>query len=159
MIHGNYLDNEEIEYIAGHSESMSIVYCPRTHAYFQHDRYPLAKMLAAGVNVAIGTDSRASTPDLNPLNELRFAAQQHREIDPSALLRMITASAAKALGRDAEIGTIIKGKFADLAVMRLPNFDAKDPHELLLDPASHAITTIFRGQVVHGQTVLTTGNS
>jgi cytosine/adenosine deaminase-related metal-dependent hydrolase len=36
VIHGNYLASDEIEFLAGHHEQMSVVYCPRTHAYFAH---------------------------------------------------------------------------------------------------------------------------
>ncbi len=146
VIHGNYLDDEEIDFLAAHADRMSVVYCPRTHAFFQHDRYPLAKMLAAGVNVAIGTDSRASTPDLNPLAEMRLAAEQHHEVSAEICLRMITAAAAKALGREEEIGTLTPGKFADLAIVQLPDHQAADPHELLFDPQCRAAATIFRGE-------------
>ena len=65
---------------------------------------------------------------------MRFAAEQHPLVPPATLLRMITANAAKALGRDDEIGTLTPGKFADLAIMKLPRRDAVDPHELLFDP-------------------------
>ena len=91
VIHGNYLSDTEIGFLASHGQHMSVVYCPRTHAYFGHDPYPLSKMLAAGVNVAIGTDSRASSPDLSPLNEVRFAAARHAHVSPLSLLWMITA--------------------------------------------------------------------
>ena len=60
-IHGNYLDDEEIEFL-GRQRRMAVVYCPRTHAWFGHTRYPLEKLLAAGAVVALGTDSRASSP-------------------------------------------------------------------------------------------------
>jgi cytosine/adenosine deaminase-related metal-dependent hydrolase len=154
IIHGNYLDDEEIEFLAQRRENMSVVYCPRTHAYFQHDPYPLAKMYSAGVNVALGTDSLASNPDLSILKELQFAAQYHPLVSAEKLLRMITINAAKALGRDAEIGTITVGKFADLAVLKLPEHDATNPHELLLDPQCAAIATIFRGRAVFGEELL-----
>ena len=157
VIHGNYLDDEEFEFLAAHAERMSVVYCPRTHAFFQHDPYPLAKMLAAGVNVAIGTDSRASAPDLNPLAEMRFAAQRHREISADVFLRMITQAAAKALGREDVIGTLTPGKLADLAIVQLPDHDAADPHELLLDPGCRVVATMFRGRPIHGE--LVTGGS
>jgi cytosine/adenosine deaminase-related metal-dependent hydrolase len=148
IIHGNYLDEEEIGFIALNRNRMSVVYCPRTHDYFQHDPYPLAKMLAAGINVAIGTDSRASSPDLSPLAEMRFAAKKHPLVSPPTLLKMITSNAARALGRDQEIGTIESGKFADFAIIKLPGHDAADPHELLLDPSCSVRGTIFRGQQV-----------
>ena len=150
VIHGNYLSDAEIDFLAGRGQHMSVVYCPRTHAFFGHDPYPLSRMQAAGVNVAIGTDSRASSPDLSLLNEVRFAAAQHLGVSPLSFIWMITAGAATALGRNHEIGTISPGKFADLAMMTLPRSDAADPYELLLDPTCKSVATVFRGRFVHG---------
>jgi cytosine/adenosine deaminase-related metal-dependent hydrolase len=154
IIHGNYLDDQEIDFLAAHADRMSVVYCPRTHAFFQHDAYPLAKMLLAGVNVALGTDSRASNPDLSILSEMRFAVKQHPVVPPATLLCMITSYAAKALGREAEIGTLTPGKFADMAMIALPSHDAAEPHELLLDLECDVVATIFRGRAVHGEKIL-----
>ena len=154
IVHGNYLDREEIEFLAKHAETMSVVYCPRTHDYFRHDPYPLAKMLSAGVNVALGTDSRASNPDLSILAEMRCAAVRQALVPPARLLRMITVDAARALGRDQEIGTITLGKFADLAIMATPRFNGDDPHEVLLETATHVVATVFRGRAVFGERFL-----
>jgi aminodeoxyfutalosine deaminase len=149
VIHGNYLDEGEIDFLAAHADRMSVVYCPRTHAFFGHAPYPLAKMLAAGANVALGTDSRASNPDLSILSELQFAATQHSSVSPEILLRLITAGVAKALGRESEIGTLTPGKFADLAIVALPKHNAADPYDLLLDPSGKITATIFRGRAVY----------
>jgi aminodeoxyfutalosine deaminase len=148
VVHGTYLGDEEIRFLARRAGRMAVVYCPRTHDYFPHAPYPLAKMLAAGITVALGTDSRASNPDLNLFEELRFAATHH-SIAPDRLLAMATLSGAKALGRDHEVGTIAAGKLADLAVVRLPNLEA-DPYELLFDPQSAVIATIRGGALVAG---------
>jgi cytosine/adenosine deaminase-related metal-dependent hydrolase len=59
VIHGNFLTGDEIGQIAAARDRLSVVYCPRTHARFVPGKYPLAEMLAAGVHVALGTDSRA----------------------------------------------------------------------------------------------------
>src|SRR4029079_17443838 len=40
IIHGNYLDQEEVEFLAKHNNTMALVFCPRTHAYFGHKQYP-----------------------------------------------------------------------------------------------------------------------
>ena len=71
VIHGNFLTDEEIAFVGAAAGQMAVVYCPRTHAYFGHPPYPLEKLLAAGAVVALGTDSRASNPDLNLLAEMR----------------------------------------------------------------------------------------
>ncbi|MGC3970911.1 MAG: amidohydrolase family protein [Pirellulales bacterium] len=48
VIHGNYLADDEIEYLAAHADRMTTVYCPRTHAYFGHAPHPLPKLLQSG---------------------------------------------------------------------------------------------------------------
>jgi cytosine/adenosine deaminase-related metal-dependent hydrolase len=117
VIHGNYLSADEIEFIAQRRDRMSVVYCPRTHAYFGHEPYPLAQMLSAGVRVAIGTDSRASNPDLRLLEELRHIARHHPSVAPDAILRMGTLSAAEALGIADHYGSIAVGKSSALAAV------------------------------------------
>ncbi|HND56124.1 MAG TPA: amidohydrolase family protein, partial [Pirellulaceae bacterium] len=64
VVHGNLLGPDDWRILADQRETMSVVYCPRTHARFRHGAYPLAEMLAAGVRVTVGTDSRATNPDL-----------------------------------------------------------------------------------------------
>ncbi len=133
VIHGNYLDDDEIAFLAERRETAAVVYCPRTHAHFGHDPYPLAKMFSAGVTVALGTDSRASAPDLNPWAEAQFAAARHPDVPPRAALEMGTLSAARALGRDRDLGSLAPGKLARLLAVELPDRRAADPHELLLE--------------------------
>ena len=143
VIHGTYLDDSEIAFLAAHADRMTVVYCPRTHAYFPHAPYPLAKLLAAGVTMALGTDSRASNPDLNLFEEIRFAAARHT-VAPKKLLEIATLGGAKALGREHEFGSLAPGRTADLAVVRLPGIEA-DPYELLFDERSAVIRTIKAG--------------
>ena len=147
IIHGNYLDEEEIALLAAHAETMSLIYCPRTHAYFGHDRYPMEKLLDAGASVALGTDSRASNPDLSVLAEIRHVARQGA-VPLSTVLRLGTMNGAKALGQDHETGSLSPGKIADFCIVALPDADAADPHELLLHDDSPSIATWRRGDVV-----------
>jgi aminodeoxyfutalosine deaminase len=117
VIHGNYLDREEHEFLAARADRMSLVYCPRTHAYFDHPPYPLAELLAAGVHVALGTDSRASNPDLSLLGELRHAARAHRGVAVESILKMATLDGARALGCENQCGSITPGKLANLVAL------------------------------------------
>jgi cytosine/adenosine deaminase-related metal-dependent hydrolase len=147
VIHGNYLDDDELAFLAARSERMAVVYCPRTHDFFGHRRYPLEKALAAGVNVAIGTDSRASNPDLSVLAELRFVAAHYPEVPRDTILRLGTLSGARALGLG-RIGCLEAGAFADLTVVRLPQREAVDPHDLVLESDLPVVATWFRGEQV-----------
>lgn len=98
IIHGNYLNDREIEFIASQQSRLSVVYCPRTHDYFCHDPYPLIKLLDSGINVAIGTDSRASNPDLNLFEELKFVRRRFAELTDQQVLAMGTINGATGLG-------------------------------------------------------------
>jgi cytosine/adenosine deaminase-related metal-dependent hydrolase len=148
VIHGNYLDEEEIELLGRQRRRMAVVYCPRTHAWFGHARYPLEKLLAAGAIVALGTDSRASAPDLSLLAEMREVARAFPAMSRSTVLELGTLGGARALGLDARIGTLEPGKRADLAVVALPEDAAADPHDLLLATDGPVAATWVRGNRV-----------
>ena len=135
VVHGNYLDDEEIDFLGRQRRQMAVVYCPRTHAWFAHARYPLEKLLAAGAIVALGTDSRASSPDLSLLAEMRHVAREFPAMSRATILELGTLGGARALGLDSQIGTLEPGKWANLAAIALPEDAAADPHELLLDAA------------------------
>jgi cytosine/adenosine deaminase-related metal-dependent hydrolase len=147
VVHGNYLARSEIEFVAARAERMAIVYCPRTHARFGHGRYPLAELLQRGACVALGTDSRASNPDLDLLAEMRFIAAHHADVPLETVLRLGTLGGAEALGIARECGTLSPGKRADLAIIVLPEAaHAADPHELLLHTDSRVAGTVVSGE-------------
>ncbi|HEX3658066.1 MAG TPA: amidohydrolase family protein [Pirellulales bacterium] len=146
VIHGNYLDAEEIELLAQHRDRMAVVYCPRTHAFFGHPPHPLPKLLQAGARVALGTDGRSSNPDLSLLAELRFAAGRFAGIAPQELLRLAALDGAAALGIDDRTGSLEVGKDANLACVRVRPGSPADPHEALLTGDEPVVATMFRGQ-------------
>jgi len=119
VIHGNYLDDEELRFLAAHRETMSVVYCPRSHAYFRHTSYPLQKMLDYGVRVLLGTDSLASVPNLNLVEEMQFALQQHPTVSPETVYRLGTLEGAMALGLPKGFGSIQPGSPARFANIKI----------------------------------------
>ncbi len=144
VIHGNFLTPTDWSFLAERRSSMSVVYCPRTHAYFGHAAYPLAEMLAAGVRVAVGTDSLASNPDLSLVAELRQVARLHPAVPPEQILQMGTLHGAEALGLAERLGSISPGKKARLAVVPLAG--ESDPYAAILhtDAAVQPLTDLFR---------------
>jgi cytosine/adenosine deaminase-related metal-dependent hydrolase len=137
VVHGNYLEAPEIEFLAAHRERMTVVVCPRTHAYFQHAPHPLPQLVAAGVRVALGTDSRASNPDLDLLAECRAAWRMAPEATPDQVVRWATLGGAEALGCATECGSLTPGKRADLLAIPCAA-RAVDPWETLLAEPSPA---------------------
>jgi cytosine/adenosine deaminase-related metal-dependent hydrolase len=146
VIHGNYLSSEEIAFLGENRETMSAVYCPRTHAFFGHSAYPLAKMLEAGVRVPLGTDSRASNPDLNLLSEMRFVAKQFPNLTPETILQMGTLWGAESLGLNQDIGTLEPGKLADLVAIPCPG--SNGPFSTILDGSDQPTHVFVRGEQV-----------
>ncbi len=142
LIHGNYLDQDEIDFI-GTQDRMSVVYCPRTHAYFEHAPYPLNALLRANVRVALGTDSRASNPDLDLFAEMKTVSREGLA-DPESVLQMGTINGAVAMGMGDTVGTLTAGKRADFAIARLPEH-AGEPFELLFDDRSRVMKTYVAG--------------
>lgn len=132
LIHGNFLGRAEQQFVAERSDRISVVYCPRTHEFFDHSPYPLSEYLDQGMAMAIGTDSRASTPDLSMLNELLAARRRHPEIHPAQLLEMVTLRAAEAIGIDKEVGSIQAGKRFDYLAIPIDRNTA-DPYDALFE--------------------------
>lgn len=87
-------------------------------------------MLAAGVNVVLGTDSLASSPDLNLLGDLRLVRQLAPDVLADELWHLVTTRAARALGMQGVVGTLTPGKQADLVSFPTPG--AQSPLEMLL---------------------------
>jgi cytosine/adenosine deaminase-related metal-dependent hydrolase len=148
VVHGNYLQNSDVEFLAEHRANMSVVYCARTHAYFGHAAYPLAQRLAAGVATALGTDSRASNPDLDMLNEMRFVAEHHPAVPPTTVLELGTHGGARALGRDHEAGTLEAGKRADLVAVGPIAPCTRDPCEAIFAPQTRVQQVWLAGQPI-----------
>ncbi len=106
----------------------AIAHCPKSNAKFGHGYAPFGKFLDAGISVGLGSDSVASNNVCDLLEESRFAVLADRNRDGSkrfmsaaAVLEAATLGGAKALGLDAQIGSLEDGKQADIAVISLGN--------------------------------------
>ncbi|HEV3448132.1 MAG TPA: amidohydrolase family protein [Gemmataceae bacterium] len=140
IAHGNYLLASAVP------RHDVVVYCPRTHAAFAHAPYPLRDYLAAGVRVALGTDSLASNPDLNLLAEARFVRDTFPDLAGDIILRMATLWGAEALGWESETGSLVAGKSADLVVAPLPDDHAAEPFALLWQTPPVVTAVLLRGR-------------
>ena len=118
------LEPEEIDLLA--SLDVAVAHCPRSNGYLGCGIAPLTSLLAAGVRVGIGTDSPASTPSFDMFEELRSAVifARARERNPQVLtaaqaLELATLGSARALGIADEVGSLLVGKRADIAIVAL----------------------------------------
>ena len=124
VAHANYLTDEDIAILA--RSGSSVAYCPRSHAFFKHTGHPWRRLLAAGVNVCLGTDSLASSPSLSVLDEARHVFAHEPGADPRTLLAMATRRGARALGLEEAVGDLRPGLAAEFCVVR-PLAETTDP--------------------------------
>lgn len=118
-VHATELADDEFGLLA--SRNATVVHCPESNLKLASGFCPVAGLAAAGVNVALGTDGAASNNDLDMFGEMRTAALLAKAVagNASALpaaqaLAMATINGARALGLGEEIGSIARGKWADL---------------------------------------------
>ena len=151
------LDAGEIALLA--RRDVPVVHCPRSNALLGCGVAPVGELRDAGIRVGLGTDSPASTPSLDPWEEMRGAllaaragARRPDALSAQDALRLATLDAARALGLDSELGSLTPGKRADVTVVSL----AGSPYDPVEDPS---VATVFGGSaagvletIVNGQT-------
>lgn len=120
--HGVWLTEEEIALAA--AKGVSVAHCPESNLKLGSGFAPVPKLLAAGVNVGLGTDGCASNNNLDMFVEMDYAAKIHKGValDPTVtndrqVLRMATVDAARALGMEDVAGSLAVGKPADLIII------------------------------------------
>ncbi|MFC2971434.1 TRZ/ATZ family hydrolase [Azotobacter bryophylli] len=149
-VHMTQVSDEDLALLV--ESNSSVIHCPESNLKLASGFCPVERLWQAGVNVAIGTDGAASNNDLDLLGETRTAALLAKAVAGSATaldahraLRMATLNGARALGLDAEIGSLEPGKSADLVA-----FDISGLHQLpIYDPVSQLIYASSRDCVKH----------
>ncbi|TIV57216.1 MAG: amidohydrolase [Mesorhizobium sp.] len=123
IAHGVWLDSAEIEFIA--KRRVSVAHNPVSNMKLASGIALVGEMLAAGVAVGIGTDGEKENNNFDMFEEMKVASLlgKLKDLDAAAMdswqvLRMATITGAKAIGLDAEIGSIEPGKRADIIAVR-----------------------------------------
>jgi len=147
-VHMTQLDESEILQYAetgGH-----IIHCPESNLKLASGFCPVAACLDAGINIALGTDGAASNNDQDMLAEMRVAALLAKGVSGRAdalpamqALKMATINGAKALGLDAEIGSLRPGKAADVVAIDLSDVETQP----VFNPLAQIVYAVSRHQV------------
>lgn len=162
-VHMTQLNNDEIKLLA--ENGSSVVHCPESNLKLASGFCQVDKLVKAGVNVALGTDSAASNNDLDMLGEIRTAALLSKgvSLDPTSLsahqaLKMATLNGAEALGLGKITGSLVAGKAADLIAVDLSALETHPVYNV----ASQLIYAANRHQVrevwVNGEHLLRDGD-
>jgi cytosine/adenosine deaminase-related metal-dependent hydrolase len=150
VVHGTFLPDDAIAMarLARHRDRLAVVICPRTTLALSGRLPPLAAFRDAGLRVAIGTDSRASNPDLSVLTECRTLVDGGHA-SPAEALRMATRHGAWALMLEQRCGLLAPGRPADLTILR-PTSRHPDPFSAVLDPTTQVTATLRSGRMIYG---------
>ncbi len=157
LAHCIWLDESELNIL--HDTGTHVAHCPSSNLKLASGIAPVTEMLERGISVSLGADGAPCNNRLDMFTEMRTAALlQKVQHGPRALpalkaLRMATIDGARALGLQAEIGSIKVGKRADLQLLNLNCLHTTpqpDPVSTIVyaAEASDVETVIIDGQIV-----------
>ena len=136
-VHAIHLSPEEMDLLC--LGGVRVVHTPESNMKLASGICRAWEMIGRGLHLGLGTDGCASNNNLDLFQEMDCAAKLQKvynmdptHMDAETVLKMATSEGAKVLGLDREIGTIEKGKKADLIVV-----DMNSPHLVpLYNPVS-----------------------
>lgn len=153
--HCVHVDDRDIRLLS--ATETRVAHNPLTNLALGSGIAPVPDLLSAGVTVGLGTDNTSGSDTVNMLNDLRFAALIHKGArrDPGAItakkvLEMATIDAARAIGREDDLGSLEPGKRADLIVL-----DLDYPH--LVPRPDVAAAVVYQAQGFEVETVICDG--
>lgn len=149
-VHANYLAPGDARLLA--QKRVSVVHCPQSHDYFQHQPFPYRALTEAGVNVCLGTDSLATVrttrrrqPELNLFREMQTFAHDHPAVPAAEIIRMATVNGARALGRAGQLGELNPNACADLIAIPFTHRRLAI-HEAILNFTGEVAASMIAGQ-------------
>ncbi len=153
--HCVHLDEADIAIMA--DEAIGVAHCPGSNLKLASGIAPVAAMLAAGVQVGLGTDGCGSNNNLDLLQEALLAAlvAKVQTGDPTAVpaaaaLRMATLGGAEAVFLADRIGSLEVGKRADCILVDLTAPHMYPRHNLVSDVVYSAQSADVRATIVDG---------
>lgn len=154
LAHCVHLDDSEIDMLA--VSRTNVVHCPSSNLKLGSGVAPITKLLDRDISVSLGADGAACNNRLDMFTEMRTAALLQKALHgPEVLaadrvLRMATIDGARALGLDAEIGSLEAGKRADVAIVRMDR--------LHMTPVAEVISTlVYAAEATDVDTVMVDG--
>jgi aminodeoxyfutalosine deaminase len=143
------VSEEDLEILV--QTGVAAAHCPRSNDYLGCGISPVRRMIEGGIRVGMGTDGLWSSPSMNLFEETLFAIELH-DMSGAAGLELATLGGARALGIEAETGTLEAGKWADLALVEAP-LEGGDPALDVLEAAAGGgvAATVVGGDVIYNR--------
>jgi cytosine/adenosine deaminase-related metal-dependent hydrolase len=117
-VHCIHVSPEEVQILA--EREAKVCLCPGSNRYLKVGKAPVQLFLDHGILPALGTDSRASNPELSIWREMRLLKQENPGLRPSDILAMATMGGAVALGLSQEHGSLAPGRKSQFLSVELP---------------------------------------
>jgi len=126
VVHAVDIDDDDLRALA--ACGATVVLCPRSNQHISQAVPPLPRLLAAGIPLALGTDSLASCPTLAPLAEVAALRRAFPEVPARAIVPLAWNGAA--VGAPA-VGRLRPGTSPGLLAAPLHGARPADPFEFL----------------------------
>ena len=143
------VSEEDLEILA--QTGVAAAHCPRSNDFLGCGVSPVPGLIESGLRVGMGTDGLWSSPSMNLFEETLFAAKLHG-MSGATGIELATLGGARALGIEAETGTIETGKWADLAMVEVVPWGA-DPERDVLEAAAggEVAATVASGNLIYNR--------
>jgi 5-methylthioadenosine/S-adenosylhomocysteine deaminase len=149
-VHMTQINENDIQILQ--KTGASIVHCPESNLKLASGFCPTARLSAANIPLAIGTDGAASNNDLDMFGEVKTAAllakgvsQDARAMPALEALTLATLGGARALGIDNITGSLVPGKVADIQAIDFNSLSSQP----VFDPISHLVYCAKSSHVSH----------
>jgi cytosine/adenosine deaminase-related metal-dependent hydrolase len=149
LAHMNRLADSDYAILARRRD-VTVVHCPKCHAYFRRPEFPLHRLRAIGLPVALGTDSLASNASLDLFAEMRQLRTTHPDVSAQDVVGMVTTVPAKAIGQAGQLGELRPGAQADLIAVPAPD-PHRDPWETVVENREPIAWMRVAGRAVAGE--------
>lgn len=159
LAHCTKAEESDMENLA--KPMVTVVTNPASNMKLGNGFAPVPQMLKAGVNVCLGTDGPASNNSLNLFRDMTILALIHKGVtkEPTVLsaqiaLAAVTVNAAKALGREHELGQVAEGFLADLIILDLNAPELLPHNDIVSSLVYSAYGTEVETVMVNGRIVM-----
>ncbi len=158
LAHCVHLSNDEIRILK--ATNTNVVHCPSSNMKLGSGIAPVAKLLEERISVSLGADGAACNNRLDMFTEMRTAALLQKALhgpevlDANRVFRMGTIDGARALGLEAEIGSLEIGKRADVAVVKLNQLHTSPEADVVSSLVYAAEASDVQSVVIDGRLVM-----
>ncbi len=142
----------------------NVIHCPAANLASASGLAPVARFLAAGINVALGTDAAAASSRPDMFAEMHLASLLAKTVarDPGAVpagaaLEMATLAGARALGLGEQLGSLVPGKLADMICIDADAAGARPVHDVIAQLVHATSGTQVTDSWIGGRQVLAGG--